>query len=67
MGKITGKELEDLLNETPEHTWDPKDSNYFENFCSACDNFRTDNCPFRERATLWSRWKEEFRCEHFYD
>lgn len=39
----------------------------FENYCSACDNFETDECPFNGKVNFDTKWKEELNCDKFYD
>ena len=38
----------------------------FENYCSACDNFQTDKCPFRNKVTFKTKWKQ-IHCNNFWD
>ena len=50
------KELNDIM-----------DPYSFENYCGACDNFQTDNCPFKDKVFIDTEYKKEFNCENFWD
>ena len=38
----------------------------FENYCSACDNFDTDECPYKGRVDYDTDWRV-IRCNNFLD
>lgn len=38
----------------------------FENYCSACDFFESDDCPFKGRVDGNTEWKS-FGCKNFWD
>lgn len=44
----------------------PGEKNYFENFCGACDNFQTLDCPFMTLVNSRTRYKE-IGCRSFWD
>ena len=54
------------MKEEVNHSFDPKDSNYFENFCAACDYFGTLDCPFLSIVNENTRWKH-IGCNNFWD
>lgn len=40
----------------------------FENHCGACDNFDTDNCPFKGKVDCETEYSlPPFRCKDFID
>ena len=43
--------------ETHSNTIDPAKDDYFENFCGACDNFMTIDCPLIEIINTNTKWK----------
>lgn len=61
MTKLTRQELDEVYNEKEMY-----DINTFENFCNACDNFGTPDCPFNGKTTLDTRWKN-IGCANFED
>ena len=52
--------------ETHFNTIDPNSENYFENFCVACDNFMTLDCPFLSFVGTNTKWKD-IGCTGFWD
>ena len=44
----------------------PGEKNYFENFCGACDNFQTLDCPFMTLVNSRTRYNE-IGCRSFWD
>ena len=44
----------------------PGEKNYFEEFCGACDNFQTLDCPFMTVVNNRTRYKE-IGCRSFWD
>lgn len=47
-------------------SYNPNDENYFENFCSACDNFGTCNCLFMDYVEENTKW-QEINCRNFWN
>ena len=45
---------------------DPTKDDYFENFCAACDNFMTSDCPFALIVRENTKWKD-VGCKIFWD
>jgi hypothetical protein len=56
----------DFSNSNTVNTTDPTKDNYFENFCGACDNFQTLDCPFMTLVNSRTRYKE-IGCRSFWD
>ena len=48
------------------NTIDPNSENYFENFCVACDNFMTLDCPFISVVKENTKWKY-IGCRSFWN
>ena len=48
------------------NTVDPTKDDYFENFCGACDNFMTPDCPFAQIVKENTKWKN-IGCKSFWD
>lgn len=44
----------------------PGEKNYFEDFCGACDNFQSLDCPFMTLVNSRTRHKE-IGCRSFWD
>lgn len=38
----------------------------FENYCGACDNFETEECPFFGKVFAYTD-RHKLRCENFWD
>ena len=38
----------------------------FENFCNACDNFGTEDCPYNGKVVLSTDWRN-IGCSNFDD
>ena len=52
--------------ESTHNTVDPTNDDYFENFCAACDNFMTSDCPFISIVIADTKWKD-IGCKSFWD
>ena len=52
--------------ESTHNTVDPTKDDYFENFCGACDNFMTPDCPFAQIVRENTKWKN-IGCKSFWD
>ena len=48
------------------NTVDPAKDDYFENFCVACDDFRTPDGPFATIVGEHTKWKN-IGCKSFWD
>lgn len=59
MPKLTVKEMEQF------HVQQDMLTN-FENYCGACDNFDTEDCPFRGKVDEDTYWRE-LPCDKFWD
>lgn len=44
----------------------PGEKNYFEDFCGACDNYQTLDCPFMSYVTAKTKYKD-IGCKSFWD
>lgn len=38
----------------------------FEEYCNACDYFNTDKCPFKNKVSYMTKWKQ-IGCNNFWD
>lgn len=36
----------------------------FEHYCNSCENFGTDECPFKEKAGEFTNWKS-LKCDKY--
>jgi hypothetical protein len=61
MSKLTKEEMDEAYLEMEMH-----DLRTFENFCNACDNFDTDECPYRGKVDFSTRWVP-LGCTKFID
>ena len=52
--------------ESPHNTVDPTKDDYFENYCGACDNFMTLDCPFISVVKENTKWKY-IGCRSFWN
>ena len=52
--------------ENTSNTVDPTKDDYFENYCGACDNFMTPDCPFAQIVRENTKWKN-IGCKSFWD
>lgn len=60
---FTNKNILDELHEAVENLENPYN---WENYCTACDNFETENCPFKGKANIGTKWKQ-LGCNNFWD
>lgn len=61
MGKLTKEEYDEFLLEKEMY-----DTETFENFCNACDNYGTEECPFNGKVFIDTKWKN-IGCANFID
>lgn len=61
MSKLTRDDWDEYLLEK-----EMTDIETFENFCNACDNFGTDDCPYNGKVDFSTNWKN-IGCANFYD
>ena len=53
-------------SENTSNTVDPTKDDYFENFCGACDNFMSLDCPFISVVKENTKWKY-IGCRSFWN
>lgn len=60
-------EITDVLDDIDLEEYANRDNIfYFESFCSACDHFDTQECPFYTEVFPSTKWKD-VGCDNFYD
>lgn len=66
MARINNNEIEGYIDEEFTRSYISGHYNYFKNYCDACDNFKTRNCPFKRIVTENTRW-QDLNCTNFTD
>lgn len=58
--------MNNLTDEEIEEAYDALDPFSFEKYCGSCFNFQSDECPFIDKVTYDTKWKE-ISCNNFFD
>lgn len=64
--KLKGIKNKNVLEEIDQAQYELENPYCWESYCGACDNFETEQCPFKNKVCDITEWKQ-IKCNNFYD
>ena len=64
--RIRGIKNVNTLEEIKDAVEDLENPYNWEEYCTACDNFETEYCPFRDKVNIGTKWRK-LGCNCFWD